>query len=48
MASIGEKWYVLFFYVLNLAMGSVDLALYGRNRRLDKLAEAVQLIEELA
>lgn len=32
----GFKWYVLFFYVLNLAMVSVDLALYVRNYRLDK------------
>ena len=30
------KWYVLFFYVLNLAMVSVDLMLYIRNYRLDK------------
>lgn len=30
------KWYVLFFYVLNLAMVSVDLLLYVRNYRLDK------------
>ena len=30
------KWHVLFFYVLNLAMVSVDLALYVRNYRLDK------------
>ena len=30
------KWYVLFFYVLNLAMVSVDLALYVRNSQLDK------------
>ena len=30
------KWYVLFFYVLNLAMVSVDLCLYVRNYRLDK------------
>ncbi len=30
------KWYVLFFYVLNLAMVSVDLMLYVRNYRLDK------------
>ena len=36
MAAFGEKWYVLFFYVLNLAMVSVDLALYVRNYRLDK------------
>ena len=30
------KWYVLFFYVLNLCMVLADLALYVRNRRLDK------------
>lgn len=40
MASIGEKWYVLFFYVLNLVMVSADLVLYVRNYRLDKKAEA--------
>lgn len=39
MASIGEKWYVLFFYFLNLLMVCLDLAMYFRNRRLDKLAE---------
>lgn len=36
MASINEKWYVLFFYFLNLFMVSVDLMLYFRNRMLDK------------
>lgn len=36
MASIGEKWYVLFFYVLNLIMVGIDLILYVRNYRLDK------------
>ena len=36
MASFGEKWYVLFFYVLNLCMVLADLALYVRNCRLDK------------
>ena len=30
------KWYVLFFYVLNLLMVSADLGLYVRNYRLDK------------
>ena len=30
------KWYVLFFYVLNLLMVSTDLMLYVRNYRLDK------------
>ena len=32
----GFKWYVLFFYVLNLLMVSADLMLYVRNYRLDK------------
>lgn len=36
MASIGDKWYVLFFYVLNLIMVGIDLILYVRNYRLDK------------
>lgn len=39
MASFREKWYVLFFYVLNLLMVGADLALYARNRRLDIIAE---------
>lgn len=39
MAQIGEKWYVLFFYVLNFIMVGADLLMYVRNRRLDKLAE---------
>ena len=30
------KWYVLFFYVLNLIMVGIDLLLYVRNRNLDK------------
>jgi hypothetical protein len=34
------KWYVLFFYVLNLIMVGVDLLLYIRNSKLDKAAEA--------
>lgn len=36
MASIAEKWYVLFFYFLNLIMVGVDLLLYFRNKKLDK------------
>jgi len=40
MASIGEKWYVLFFYFLNLIMVSADLAMYFRNKKLD--AEAAK------
>ena len=38
MAAFGEKWYVLFFYVLNFTMVAADVALYIRNKRLDKLA----------
>ena len=30
------KWYVLFFYVLNLIMVGLDLILYYRNYQLDK------------
>ena len=36
MASFNEKWYVLFFYFLNLIMVGIDLILYFRNRQLDK------------
>lgn len=35
MASVDEKWYVLFFYILNLIMVGADLVLYFRNRRID-------------
>ena len=36
MANIAEKWYVLFFYVLNFIMVGADLIMYIRNRKLDK------------
>lgn len=36
MAVIAEKWYVLFFYVLNFIMVGTDLCMYVRNYRLDK------------
>ena len=36
MATISEKWYVLFFYVLNFIMVFVDFMLYIRNARLDR------------
>ena len=36
MAAFGEKWYVLFFYVLNFTMVGVDVILYFRNRCLDQ------------
>lgn len=39
MADFAAKWYVLFFYVLNLIMVGADLVLYARNKRLDKVAE---------
>lgn len=34
------KWYVLFFYVLNLVMVGADLLLYWRNYKLDKQRES--------
>lgn len=37
MAQFEQKWYVLFFYILNFVMVSIDLGMYIRNRRLDKL-----------
>lgn len=36
MAAFAEKWYVLFFYVLNFVMVGADLVMYIRNRKLDK------------
>lgn len=36
MNSFAQKWYVLFFYFLNLIMVGIDLILYFRNRSLDK------------
>ena len=36
MQSIGTKWYVLFFYLLNFSIVSVDLCLYYRNHLIDK------------
>ncbi len=36
MMSFASKWYVLFFYVLNLIMVGIDLCLYVRNYSLDK------------
>ncbi len=42
MAEFADKWYVLFFYVLNIIMVGADLVLYARNYRLDKLHQAEQ------
>ena len=39
MAEFADKWYVLFFYVLNLVMVGTDLLLYFRNKALDKKGE---------
>lgn len=36
MSQFAEKWYVLFFYILNLVMVAMDLGLYIRNYMLDK------------
>ena len=36
MASIGDKWYELFFYFLNLFMVGLDILLYFRNRRRER------------
>ena len=36
MAEFSRKWYVLFFYILNLVMVGTDLCLYIRNYKLDK------------
>ena len=36
MASFASKWYVLFFYVLNLIMVGADIILYFRNLAIDK------------
>ena len=35
----GFKWYVMFFYVLNVFMVLVDVALYFRNLRLDSASK---------
>lgn len=35
----GFKWYVLFFYVLTFIMVGIDIALYFRNKALDKKRE---------
>ena len=41
MAAFSEKWYVLFFYVLNLVMVGADLVLYFRNKALDKKGDVL-------
>ena len=39
MSEIASKWYVLFFYFLNLIMVTADLILYFRNRKFDRRNE---------
>ena len=39
MASFSEKWYVLFFYFLNLTMVGIDICLYARNYRIQSREE---------
>ncbi len=39
MANLSTKWYVLFFYFLNLIMVTADLLLYFRNKKLDRRKE---------
>ena len=36
MAAFSEKWYVLFFYFLNLTMVGIDILLYFRNWKFDQ------------
>ena len=40
MADFSSKWYVLVFYFINITMVGIDIALYIRNKRLDKIKEA--------
>ena len=37
MAQIGQKWYVLFFYVINFIMVGADLCMYVRNSKFDRM-----------
>lgn len=39
MDSFNEKWYVLVFYFINISMVSIDMLLFIRNKKLDKLSE---------
>lgn len=36
MAQFAQKWYILFFYFLNLIMVGIDLCLYARNKKIDR------------
>ena len=39
MAEFSQKWYVLFFYCLNLMMVGANICIHLRNARLDKKRE---------
>lgn len=39
ISQFGDKWYVLFFYILNFIMVGADIVMYVRNRKLDKIRE---------
>ena len=36
MANFAQKWYVLFFYILNFLMVGADIFLYFRNLHIDR------------
>ena len=40
MSQFAEKWYVLFFYVLNFIMVGADILMYIRNKKLDINSQA--------
>ena len=42
MANFSEKWYVVIFYIINFCMVSMDLCVYIRNYKLDKVRTAQQ------
>ena len=42
MAAFSEKWYVLIFYFIHITMVSIDLCIYVRNHRLDRLAQETE------
>ena len=39
MASFSEKWYVLVFYFINIITVTINLLIYIRNVRLDKMTK---------
>ncbi len=39
LLAVSFKWYVMFFYVLNLIMVGANLVIYARNYNLDKKAK---------